>query len=216
MSRIPRRRALPRLLALTVATAATAAVLVPAPAMAVDGGGTRAASQSPFVQAFEPTLVARATLSADHLEPGPASGALASSGNGRTGPWPGQVIPGFSASIDNGDGTFWAQPDNGFGTKANSADFLLRNYLIRPSWQTAEGGDGSIAVERFVSYNDRNGMLDFPIANEATAERLLTGADFDIESVVLAKDGTFWVGEEFGPFLCTSTRTAPSSRSRTR
>jgi hypothetical protein len=29
----------------------------------------------------------------------------------------------------------------------------------------------------------------------------LTGADFDLESVRRAKDGTFWFGEEFGPFL---------------
>ena len=72
---------------------------------------------------------------------------------------------------------------------------------MRPAWQTAEGGDGSIAVERFISYNDRNQVLDFGIVNDGTSDRLLTGADFDIESVVRAKDGTFWVGEEFGPFL---------------
>ena len=39
--------------------------------------------------------------------------------------------------VENGDGTFWAQPDNGFGTKANSADFLLRLYQVRPHWETA-------------------------------------------------------------------------------
>ncbi|WP_395244382.1 esterase-like activity of phytase family protein [Agromyces sp. MMS24-K17] len=176
-------------------------MLVPTTAAVAAGGNGAEHSDSPFVQAHVPTLVARATLSADHLEPGPPSGALASPANGRTGPWDGQVIPGFSAMIDNGDGTFWAQPDNGFGAKGNSADFLLRNYLVRPAWQTADGGDGAIAVERFISYNDRNGLLDFPIVNGATADRLLTGADFDIESVVRAKDGTFWVGEEFGPFL---------------
>jgi glycerophosphoryl diester phosphodiesterase len=199
MSRIPTRRLLPRLVA-TAAAAVTAAALLPATA-AVAQPVAPAASPSPFVQTHVPTLVARATLSADHLEPGPASGALASPGNGRTGPWDGQVIPGFSAAIDNGDGTFWAQPDNGFGSKGNSADFLLRNYLVRPAWQTAQGGDGEIRIERFVSYNDRNHVLDFPIVNDATDDRLLTGADFDIESVVKAKDGTFWVGEEFGPFL---------------
>ncbi len=153
------------------------------------------------MKTVEPTLVARATLSADHVEAGPASGSLASPGNGRTGPFPGQVIPGFSAMLDNGDGTFWAQPDNGFGSKANSADFLLRNYLVRPDWETAAGGTGEIVVERFISYNDADRVLDFPIVNESTPERLLTGADFDIESIVRAKDGTFWVGEEFGPFL---------------
>jgi glycerophosphoryl diester phosphodiesterase len=43
---------------------------------------------------IEPTLVQRATLSADHIAPGPPSGALASPANGRTGPLAGQVIPG--------------------------------------------------------------------------------------------------------------------------
>ena len=198
MRRTSLRRAIPRTLAIAAAVA-TAIALVPSAALAADddqGRGT-----GPTVKTFEPTLVARATLSADHVEDGPASGALASAANGRQGPWEGQVIPGFSAAIDNGDGTFWAQPDNGFGSKANSADFLLRNYLVRPGWQTAEGGDGSIAVERFISYNDRNQVLDFGIVNDGTSDRLLTGADFDIESVVRAKDGTFWVGEEFGPFL---------------
>lgn len=189
---------MPRALALSVAAATVAAVLIPAPALAAPDSTP---GNSGTVKTVAPTLVARATLSADHLEAGPPSGALASSANGRTGPWAGQVIPGFSAAIDNGDGTFWAQPDNGFGSKGNSADFLLRNYLVRPAWQTAAGGDGTIAVETFISYNDRNGVLDFPIANEASADRLLTGADFDIESVVRAKDGSFWVGEEFGPFL---------------
>lgn len=174
-----------------------AAVLLPSPATAAGRGDP----QNPTTKLLEPTLVARATLSADHLEPGPASGALASPGNGRTGPFAGQVVPGFSAMIDNGDGTFWAQPDNGFGSKANSADFLLRNYLVSPAWETADGGAGEIGIERFISYNDANHVLDFPIVNETTPDRLLTGADFDIESVVRAEDGSFWVGEEFGPFL---------------
>ena len=191
------RRAQTRLLALSVATATAAVILVPSPAFAAGNGEP----QRPTAKTVEPTLVARATLSADHVEAGPASGALVTPANGRSGPFAGQVIPGFSAMLDNGDGTFWAQPDNGFGSKGNSADFLLRNYLVRPDWETADGGAGEIVVERFVSYNDANHVLDFPIVNESTPERLLTGADFDIESLVRAKDGTFWVGEEFGPFL---------------
>lgn len=199
MSRNLTRRTLPRVIAATAATATAAAILLTAPAAVAVGNG-QTTPTSPM-QSFEPTLVARATLSADFLADGPASGALASAANGRQGPWDGQVIPGFSAVIENGDGTFWAQPDNGFGSKGNSADFLLRNYLVRPDWQTADGGDGSLDVERFISYNDRDGVLDFPIVNDDTPDRLLTGADFDIESVVRAKDGSFWVGEEFGPFL---------------
>src|SRR4051812_43076538 len=93
-----------------------------------------------------PTMVARATLSADFIAPGPPSGAAATPANGRTGPFRGQVIPGFSGVVDNGDGTFWAMPDNVFGTKANSADFLLRLYRVRPGWETARGGAGKIEV----------------------------------------------------------------------
>ena len=190
-------RRLHRALATAAVAATAASLLISAPA-AASGNQTTPTSK---MHAFEPTLVAWAELSADFLAEGPASGAQATPANGRQGLWDGQVIPGFSAVIDNGDGTFWAQPDNGFGSKGNSADFLLRNYLVRPAWQTANGGSGEIAIERFISYNDRNGVLDFPIVNDETSERLLTGADFDIESVVRAKDGTFWVGEEFGPFL---------------
>lgn len=154
-----------------------------------------------------PTLQGRATLSADFLADGPLSGAQASAANGRQGPWDGQVIPGFSAMVDNGDGTFWAQPDNGFGSQGNSADFLLRSYLVEPDWDTGQregkgsGGSGEIEVLDHISYDDADGVLDFPIVNDDTDERLLTGADFDIESVVRADDGTLWVGEEFGPFL---------------
>ncbi|HEX8508902.1 MAG TPA: esterase-like activity of phytase family protein, partial [Propionibacteriaceae bacterium] len=148
-----------------------------------------------------PTLVKRATLSADFRAPGPPSGAKATAANGRTGPFPGQVIPGFSGMVNNGDGTFWALPDNGFGAKANSADFLLRLYLVRPRWETAAGGRGQIKVLRHISLSDPGRKAGFEIVNQDTRRRLLTGADFDIESVVRAKDGSFWIGEEFGPFL---------------
>ncbi|GAA2722452.1 hypothetical protein CAE01nite_15400 [Cellulomonas aerilata] len=185
-----------------VATVA-AVLLVPATA----GAATREVDLAPAGHpgrtntVVQPTLVARATLSADFLAPGPPSGARATPANGRTGPFPGQVVPGFSGVVDAGDGTFWAMPDNGFGTKENSADFLLRLYRITPDWRTADGGSGEIAVEGFISLRDPDRHVPFPIVNAGTPDRLLTGADFDIESVVLADDGTFWIGEEFGPFL---------------
>ncbi len=171
-----------------------AAVVSPAAASAHRGhdhpsahGGTR--------------LLARAALSADYQAPGPPSGALATPANGRKGPFPGQVIPGFSAAIDNGDGTFWAQPDNGFGAKGNSADFLLRLYLVKPQWKTAKGGAGTITVLRHITLSDPRHKIDFPIVNEAGNGRQLTGDDFDIESVQRGHDGSFWIGDEFGPFL---------------
>ena len=149
----------------------------------------------------EPRLLARALLSADHQAPGPPSGALASPANGRQGPFPGQVIPGFSAAIDNGDGTFWAQPDNDFGAKGNSADFLLRLYLVKPEWKAAAGGAGEIQLLRHITLSDPRRKVGFPIVNESTRDRQLTGDDFDIESVQRSRDGSFWIGEEFGPFV---------------
>ncbi|SDV04962.1 glycerophosphoryl diester phosphodiesterase [Microlunatus sagamiharensis] len=153
-----------------------------------------------------PTLQARATLSADYSAPGPDSGALATPNgpvNGRTGPFRGQVVPGFSGVVANGDGTFWAMPDNGFGSKANSADFLLRVYEVAPDFETGRrgGGSGTIDVERFISLRDPDHKIKTKIVNEDTTDRLLTGADFDIESIVRQPDGTFWIGEEFGPYL---------------
>jgi hypothetical protein len=38
------------------------------------------------------------------------------------------------------------------------------------------------------------------------AARLLTGFDFDPESIEIARDGTFWIGDEFGPFLLHADR----------
>jgi glycerophosphoryl diester phosphodiesterase len=146
-------------------------------------------------------LLSRALLSADYQASGPPSGALATPANGRQGPFPGQVIPGFSAAIDNRDGTFWAQPDNGFGAKGNSADFLLRLYLVKPQWKTATGGSGQVKILRHITLTDPRHRIGFPIVNEDTRDRQLTGDDLDIESVQRAKDGSFWIGDEFGPFL---------------
>ena len=149
-----------------------------------------------------PRLVARATLSADYLAEGPPSGSAANNpSNGRTPPYAGHVVPGFSGTVANDDGSFWAMPDNGFGTIENSADFLLRLYHIVPDWETADGGAGEIVVNDFISLRDPNNVIGFSIVNEDTPERLLTGSDLDIESVQRAPDGTFWIGEEFGPFI---------------
>lgn len=205
---------------LTGARRATAALVAAALTLPVASAAVASSAHGPAHRPSEerggvvvPTLVARATLSADHLEEGPPSGALVTPANGRQGPFDGQVIPGFSAMIDNGDGTFWAQPDNGFGAKGNSADFLLRLYRVTPRWETARGGAGEIEIGEHLSLRDPDHHVDFPIVHEDTEERLLTGADFDIESVVRAKDGTFWIGEEFGPFLlhvdATGTLLAP-------
>ena len=146
----------------------------------------------------EPILLARAILPSDAYQPGPPSGAAIAPNNGVTPPFPGQPIPGFSAVLDAGHGEFWGMPDNGYGAKGNSADFLLRLYRIRPDFKTADGGSGTVEVRGFLQLRDPDGKIPFALTRP---DRLLTGADFDLESVRRAKDGTFWFGEEFGPFL---------------
>jgi glycerophosphoryl diester phosphodiesterase len=146
------------------------------------------------------TLEGFAQLPADTFAAGPPSGQ-AISANGRTGPFPGQPVQGFSAVQSAGQNAFWFLSDNGFGAKDNSADFLLRLYRLEPNFQGAPNGDGSVKVLDFIQFSDPNGKVPFKITNEGTNDRLLTGADFDVESFVLAADGTIWIGDEFGPYL---------------
>ncbi len=149
--------------------------------------------------AREPQLQRRAILPAEatwpapfpgvpNTDPAPAAGAV-------------QPIGGFSALLDAGDGEFWAMPDNGFGNKANSRSFLLRVYRVRPKWRTGSGGEGTVEVLDAITLSDPDAKVPFPIVNESTDERLLTGGDFDVESLRIARDGTLWFGDEFGPFL---------------
>ena len=46
-----------------------------------------------------------------------------------------------------------------------------------------------------------NGAGNIPVDPTIQAGRLLTGADFDIESARIDRKGRLWFGEEFGPFL---------------
>ena len=183
-------------IALSASSAVVAGMVTATPASAEPGGGSSGQGPTRI-----PRLLARATLSTDYLAPGPQSGALATPANGRQGPFNGQVLPGFSAAVAEGNGTFWAMPDNGFGTKINSPDFLLRIYLVRPRWERANGGPGQIQVLRYVGLSDPYRRIPFPIVNENRPNRPLTGGDFDIESIQRMPDGTWWIGEEFGPYL---------------
>lgn len=141
-----------------------------------------------------------ASLPADTYADGPASGKGISA-NGRTGPFPGQPVQGFSAVQFADSTTFWFMPDNGYGRQDNSSDFLLRVYQVQPNLRQVGVGDGTVNILDFIQLADPDRQIPFPIVNQNTRDRLLTGADFDLESFVIAKDGTLWFGEEFGPFL---------------
>lgn len=135
------------------------------------------------------------------------------------------VLPGPVA------GTFRVMTDNGFGSQGNSADTLLRVYTIKPDFRTASGGNGTVSAANAltgapiasfsdpsrITLNDTNRKLaltiqadldtyyDDPAKPQVDSSikygRLLTGADFDIESVRQDKNCNLWFGDEFGPYL---------------
>ena len=120
-------------------------------------------------------------------------------GNRETGiplPFQGQPVQGFSGIKPAGDGSYWVLTDNGFGSRANSPDALLMFHRIRPDFAT-----GRVEVLRTIFLSDPNSVVPFRITTEGSRERFLTGADFDPESIQPLPDGTFYIGEEFGPFL---------------
>jgi len=162
------------------------------------------------------TLVGFAKLAADTFAPGPTSGQLIAPANSRVPPFVDkQPIQGFSNVLRAANGDFLAMPDNGYGAKENSSDYVLRVYRIAPDFRTTTGGSGSIAVKSFITLRDPDHKIGFTIvADQATYpgsaipvdaairdNRWLTGGDFDIESLREAHDGTLWFGDEFGPFL---------------
>lgn len=149
------------------------------------------------------SLVGRAVLPAATFSPGPTSGRqIVGPVNGIQVPFLNQQpVQGFSAIADLGNGTFLAMSDNGYGSIENSADYQLRVYRIRPNFETATGGAGTIQVLSHIELSDPNHHIPFAITNHFSGQRKLTGADFDIESMMQANDGTLWFGDEFGPFL---------------
>ncbi len=107
----------------------------------------------------------------------------------------GQPVQGFSELRRAADGGYWVLGDNGFGAKGNSADALLMLHRMRIDWE-----QNSVSREETVFLNDRNHRIAYPIVSETSASRFLTGADFDIESLVVTEQA-LWIGEEFYPAL---------------
>jgi hypothetical protein len=152
----------------------------------------------------------RATAAANGV-PGPAAGSYFAH----------QPVQGFSSMVPAEAGTWWALSDNGYAWRGNSADFQLVFYRIDPRWGDAGGPKVLDAVVlsdpdrhipwRIVCDQETGAPLpdfsfnDMPRATPACGAqpeaRILTGFDLDPESFVRAPDGTFWISEEFGPFL---------------
>ncbi len=160
------------------------------------------ATATVLAQSLKTELVGFSVLPADTFATGPASGQFNGNGSKAAAPrFASQPVQGFSAIQFGNNGSYWVMPDNGFGSKYNSIDYLLRLYNISLNPKTASGGDGTVKVNRFIQLRDPDKKIPFFIINEKTGTRHLTGADFDIESFVVAKDGTIWIGDEFGPYM---------------
>jgi hypothetical protein len=148
------------------------------------------------------------------------------------GPRPGT----FYVMPDNGFGAQANSADALLRVYAVEPDFKLWNgraVIGRGTVSPVKFGNGrklsSFSAETFISLRDPNHALSFPLQADLDhyygvdtnplvdpsikAGRLLTGADFDIESVRRDKFGNLWFGEEFGPFLVKTDKTGKVLRS---
>jgi hypothetical protein len=158
------------------------------------------ASATPLAGKARGRLEARAILPANVTAPGPPSGAAIGQGpfNGVTPPFPRQPVQGFSGVLKDGPNTWLALPDNGYGRKENSADWIQRIYRVRTQFKRASGGSGKARVLSYVDLKDSGRHFGFPMVRR---DRRFTGADIDPESFFRGAHGTFWVGDEFGPWM---------------
>ncbi|WP_310528855.1 esterase-like activity of phytase family protein [Nocardioides sp.] len=193
--------------ALALTTVALTAVVLPAQA------APEASPPSPR----RATLTAWSVLPAATYVPGSETSGHWTAGNAAVpAPYEGQPVQGFSGTHALGDGSFLVLSDNGYGAKANSADFLLSIHRITPETDAADGDGSTTYDETLFTVSDPDHLVPWPIWRDGAceadsalpagyvcpvADRVLTGWDFDPESLQVAQDGTFWVGEEFGPFL---------------
>ena len=116
-------------------------------------------------------------------------------------PFKGQPMQGFSGLKSLGNGVFMVLQDNGFGSKANSADAMLVLHKIKPDWNS-----GKVEIHETIFLHDPDKKIPFQIALEGTAKRYLTGADLDVESFQTIGD-QIWIGDEFGPYLIRADMT---------
>jgi hypothetical protein len=155
-------------------------------------GGVRAGDHA---EVTVPTLTGFASLPAATFVPGsePSGTLVTGNTNGFPVPFADQPVQGFSGIVNNGDGTFDVLSDNGYGNQANSGDFLLRVQRLAPAF-----ADNAVDVLGGVNLTDPDGHVPWQLTR---ADRVLTGADFDVESIVKDTAGGYWIGDEFGPYL---------------
>jgi glycerophosphoryl diester phosphodiesterase len=148
-------------------------------------------------------LIGLVVMPPDAFRGGPPAGQFDGDGHRATEPrFDSQPVQGVS-SIKPGPtaGAWWALSDNGFGARWNSPDYRLCIYLFDVRPRTQLGTDSRTALQAVIELSDPAKFFPWRLADESAPERLLTGADADPESLVAMPDDTFWVGDEFGPWL---------------
>jgi hypothetical protein len=148
-------------------------------------------------------LIGLIVMPTNALRDGPPSGQFDGAGRrAAAARFESQPVQGVS-SIQPGPtaGAWWALSDNGFGAKWNSPDYRLCIYLFDVRPRTEAGTDSRTALQAVIELSDPAKFFPYRITDESEPERLLTGADADPESLVAMPDDTFWVGDEFGPWL---------------
>jgi glycerophosphoryl diester phosphodiesterase len=144
----------------------------------------------------EIVLVRRVVMPAETFAGGPPAGQYEDMGGyGRRLDRPRfahQPVQGIS-SIKPGPrrGTWWALSDNGFGSKWNSLDYRTCIYLF----------DERLQLLKRIELRDPQRRFPHRLILEADPARPLTGGDIDPESLLVMADGTFWIGDEIGPWL---------------
>ena len=152
----------------------------------------------------------------------PSSGAYADDGRKLASPrFAAQPIQGISAiapvaatkATKNAPMQWWALSDNGFGTRANSGDYRLAIYRMKIAPVRAPAkperrarpkpGNAAptVTVLQRIALRDPNRHFPWPLTLGSDRDRPLTGADVDPESLIVMDDGSFWVGDEHGPWL---------------
>lgn len=127
----------------------------------------------------------------------------------------------FQVLVDNGFGSKSNSADSlllAYGVKPDFKTISGGSGTVLPVDLTTGQTLGSFTAASLLQLNDSASQAGFSLVAEQTnypntlgltipvdatikANRLLTGADFDIESFRRFPDGSYWIGDEFGPFL---------------
>jgi hypothetical protein len=120
---------------------------------------------------------------------------------------------------DRYHGVFYLLPDRGWNVKGTT-DYRPRIHRFSIAFKPADGSSGANVIatlQNTIMLTDANGRAltgldpvavrrgayDFPHMPEAINGRI----SLDPESIVLARDGSFFIGDEYGPYIYRFSRT---------